>query len=55
MTCHIYDEYDLYEINYELKAVGLPDDMFFNTTSFDFVLGTNIEIIEFEIDGENAN
>ena len=55
VTCHIYDEYDLYEINYELKAVGLPDDMFFNTASFGFVLGTNIEIIEFEIDSEKAN
>ena len=55
MTCHIYDEYDLYEINYELKAVSLPDDKFFNTASFGFVLGTNIEIIEFEIDGEKTN
>ena len=55
MTSHIYEEYDLYEINNELKAVGLPDDMFFNTASFGFVLGTNFEIIEFEIDGEKAN
>ena len=30
-TCYIKDEFDTHEIYYELKAVGLPDNMFFNS------------------------
>ena len=49
--CYIYDEYDIYDVNYELKAVGLPDNTFFSSCSFGFILDTEIEILEFEIDG----
>jgi hypothetical protein len=49
--CYIYDEYDIHDINYELKAVGLPDNAFFNSCSMGFTLETDIQILEFEIDG----
>jgi len=49
--CYIYDEYDIHDVNYELKAVGLPENIFFSSSSFGFILDTNIEILEFEIDG----
>jgi hypothetical protein len=49
--CYIYDEYDIHDINYELKAVGLPENVFFSSCSFGFILDTEIQILEFEIDG----
>ena len=55
VTCYLNDEYDIYDINYELKAVGLPDDMMFNSSSFGFAMDTHIEIILFEIDGKRAD
>ena len=51
-TCYINDDYDIHEINYELKAVGLPEDMCFTSGSFEFPINTHIEIILFEIDGK---
>ena len=54
-TCYIYDEYDTHDINYELKAVGLPENMAFTSSSFGFTIDTNIEIILFEIDGKKAD
>ena len=42
--CTINDEYDLHEINYELKAVGIPEGMNFTSSSLGFVLDTNNEI-----------
>ena len=53
--CYIYDEYDLHDINYELKAVGLPDNMYYNMCSIGFTYDRKIQIIEFEIDGKKAN
>jgi len=49
--CYIYDEYDIHDINYELKAVGLPENVFFSSCSFGFIMDTDIQILEFEIDG----
>ena len=49
--CTINDEYDLHEINYELKAVGIPEGMNFTSSSLGFVLDTNNEIVLFEVDG----
>ena len=52
-TCYINDECDVHDIYYELKAVGLPNDMAFSSTSFCFIYQNQIEIIEiilFEID-----
>ena len=50
--CYIYDDYDIHEVNYELKAVGLPKGSSFNRTSFGFIIGKKIEILEFKIDGK---
>lgn len=55
VTCYINDDYDLYDINYDLKAVGLLEDMFFNSGSFGFPIDTHIEIVLFEIDGIKTN
>ena len=52
-TCYINDEYDIHDIYYDLKAVGLPSVMVFSSTSFCFVYQNQMEIIEiilFEID-----
>ena len=49
--CYIYDEYDIHDVNYELKAVGLPENAFFSYSSMGFALETDIQILEFEIDG----
>ena len=51
-TCYINDEYDLYDITYELKAIGLSENMIitYNTFKFDECEG-HIEIILFEVDG----
>ena len=49
--CYINNDYDIHDINYELKAVGLPDNMKFNSGSHSFIIDTNIDIIIFEIDG----
>ena len=54
-TCYIKDEFDTHEIYYELKAVGLPDNMFFNSCYLSFDLDTNIEINLLEIDGKPSN
>ena len=52
--CHIYDDYDIYDITYEIKAVGLPNNMVFNTYTHNFIsydYNINNEILLFEIDG----
>ena len=54
-TCYINDEFDTNYINYELKAVGLPDGMTFTSASLFFDLDFNIEINQFEIEGKPAN
>ena len=53
--CYINDNFDIYDINYELKAVGLPENTFFTSCSFGFVLDTDIKVIEFEIDGKKTD
>ena len=53
--CYIYEDYDLHDVNYELKAVGLPSNACYNYTSFPFYIGILVEIIEFDIDGEKAD
>ena len=49
--CYLYNDYDIYDVNYELKAVGLPENFLFNLCSFGFTLDTDVEILEFQIDG----
>ena len=53
--CYVYDEYDLHDINYELKAVGLPENTFYSSCTVGFTLDRLIEILEFEIDGKTSN
>ena len=53
--CFVYDDYDLHDVNYELKAVGIPSNTFYSSASFAFYLDTSIEIIGFEIDGKKSN
>jgi len=53
--CYIYEEYDLHDINYELKAVGLPPNVYYSSSSFSFDIGVLVEIVEFEIDGKKKD
>ena len=50
--CNINDDYDLHDVKYELKAVGLPDDMAFTSSSFYFSPDYKKNILSFEIDGK---
>ena len=52
--CYVYDDYDIHDVHYELKAVGLPPNTFFTSCSVGFVLDTDIEILLFEKDGEKT-
>ena len=29
--CYVYEEYDIHDVHYELKAVGLPENTFYNS------------------------
>ena len=42
--CYVYDEYDIYDIYYDIKAVGLRDNHFFTSTSHSFHYNTIVEI-----------
>ena len=53
-VCYIFDNFDIHDVNYELKAFGLPEKTFFSTSSFGFVLDTDIKILEFEVDGKKT-
>jgi len=53
--CYIYDDYDLHDINYELKAVCLPPNVYYSSASFPFYIGTIVDIIEFEIEGKKTD
>ena len=52
--CFVYEEYDIHDVNYEIKAVGLPENLFYNKIIEGFYPDTLVEIIEFQIDGNNA-
>ena len=52
--CYIYDDYDLHDVNYEIKAVGLPPNAYYSSASFPFYIGNLVEIIEFEVDGKKS-
>ena len=43
--CYIYDDYDIYDVIYELKAVGLPPNVYYSSSSFPFYIGIPVEII----------
>jgi hypothetical protein len=42
-------------VNFEIKAVGIPENVFFNRASIGFTIGRKIEILEFEIDGKKSD
>ena len=46
--CYVHEDYDIHDVNYELKAVGLPSNSFFTSCSMGFVIGADIEILQFE-------
>ena len=50
-TCYINDDYDIYEVNYKLTVLGLPENMVFIYSFFFFEPGYSIQINLFEIDG----
>ena len=54
-VCYIYDDYDIHDIHFELKAVGLGAFSFFNSASIPFYLGRIIEILEFEVNGKKTS
>ena len=54
-TCYIYEDYDLYDTTFELRAIGLESYVFYNRTSIGFTVGRIIKILEFEIDGKKAD
>ena len=53
-VCYIYDDYDIHDINFEIKAVGLGPFSFFNSCSNGFYMGKEIDIIDFEINGKKS-
>ena len=54
-VCYIYDDFDIHDINFEIKAVGLSPFSFFNSCSNGFYMGKDIEIIDLEINGKKSN
>ena len=52
--CYIYNDYDIHEINFELKAVGLPGRICLNNGSIGLSMDTSIEIMELQIDGKET-
>ena len=53
--CYVYEQYDIHDIHYELKAVGLPPNTFFSSCSIGFVFDTEVEILQFEMDGKKKD
>ena len=49
--CYIYDDFDIYDIYYTLKAVGLSDNSFFPNAHYSFYGGYKLEIQELSLDG----
>ena len=53
-VCYVYDDYDMHDVHFEIKAVGLGAFSFFNSCSTGFYIGKDIEILELEINGKRA-
>ena len=54
-VCYIYDDYDIHDVNFEIKAVGLQPYSFFDSNTKNFYIGRDIKIIDFEINGKRSN
>ena len=53
--CYVYDDYDVHDCNFIIKAVGLGPFSFFSSCSNSFYMDKDIKILEFEIDGKRKN
>ena len=53
--CYVYDDYDIYDIYYDVKAVGLSGNRYFPTCSHGFNYNTKIEIESLTVNGIQAN
>ena len=51
VICYVYDDYEIYDIYYVLKAVGLEHMQFFSKCSHGFYYDEKIEIQSFLING----
>ena len=49
--CYIYDDYDIYDIYYDLKAIGLSDGYTFSNSYYSFSPSDKIEIQSLKING----
>ena len=52
VICYVHDDFDVYDIYYDLKAVGLRRHEFFRKCSHPFKYGKDIEVQCFAINGE---
>ena len=52
--CYVYDDYDMHDVNFEIKAVGLGPFSFFNSCSIGFYMGKDIQILNLEINGKRG-
>ena len=53
-VCYIYDDYDIHDVNFEIKAIGLDPLCYFDSFSDNFIRGKYIEILDFEINGKRS-
>ena len=53
-TCYVYDEYNIYDIYYDIKAVGLSNNQFFRSTSHGFYYDSFVQIQLFLVNGVPA-
>ena len=53
--CYIYNDYDIHEINFELKAKGVPEDNILNLCSIGLSKNLLVNILNLEIDGKKSN
>jgi len=53
--CYVYDDFDIYDIYYILKAVGLPDNTSFTESNYPFYAGFKLEIQEFSLNDVPSN
>ena len=54
-VCYIYDDYDIYDIYYDIKAVGLANNYYFTSCSHGFYYDKIVEIQSFLINGISSN
>ena len=54
-TCYVYDDYTIYDIYYDIKAVGLPNNRYFTSTSHGFYYDSIVELQVFLVNGAPAN